>query len=383
MKKFLLFSLAILILLIGVLPIPTFATDSELQSNIRGPVEPDPIVANGIYFIKNKQLQRYLQIDDDDSGNDYATNNAHLELWAKDGGAYQRWKITYVGNYCYRIISMQSGKAISVPSGSENSSANLVQQTYAGNDRQLWEIDTSSSGAYVFRPKSGANYSSDWCMAANYAPIWMTYNGRNAIQGTYVNNTSYLDEWELESTNSNIIYGVPTSLSSNSSHYCIPCAITNVAGYWTNHGYSQFGCGTSSEQETTAVLVQAAMGAAGSYTANAFIPDGYGIFSHTAGGYTYHLNSTNLWRKDDSLEFDWSTVVREIDAGRPLMMGFADQPGSPYASHMTTCVGYNVSGETKYVYLSDAHSHYYVTQVFNMFTYNNFVATVVPAIKEN
>lgn len=168
---------------------------------------------------------------------------------------------------------------------------------------------------------------------------------------------------------------VPTNLRSNVTHSCIPCAITNVAAYWSVNGYPQFGCTTASAQETVAVRVRDAMDISGSSGANDNITDGFSVFQHNTGLVTYGLDATNYWQDDRT--FDFQDIVTEIDAGRPLLLGFALTADSPYNEpHMTACAGYEISGSIQYVFISDAHKSYLDKAVFNLWTYNDFIAKV-------
>ena len=179
--------------------------------------------------------------------------------------------------------------------------------------------------------------------------------------------------WEI-SIGGTFVGEVPTTLRSNNSHLCIPCAITNIASFWcVSEGLTQFYCETSQQLEARATEVHAAMALAGSATSNTYIQDGYDIFSHTENGQTYTLNSLNCWASQNA--FDWNSIVSEINAGRPVMLGFANVQGSPYGAHMTVCVGYTVSGGTRYVFLSDAHQSGYVQKPFSE-AYNDFIAKV-------
>jgi hypothetical protein len=74
-------------------------------------------------------------------------------------------------------------------------------------------------------------------------------------------------------------------------------------------------------------------------------------------------------------QFGWNTLVNEINEGRPIMLGFAAVTGSPYFSHMTVCVGYEIVNNKKYVYVVDAHTSGYVKQEFST-VYNDFMIAV-------
>lgn len=163
------------------------------------------------------------------------------------------------------------------------------------------------------------------------------YVGRDIEQRPYTNDSDYGDEWDLVSLNSNILSNVPTSLVSNSSHLCIPCAITNTAGYWCIIGFTQFNCATASTQETAACQVQAIMQTAGvnGHTSNSNIPLGFSIFNHIDGNTTYTLAATNCWGNQNA--FDWGSIVQEINAGRPCLLGFATGNSYYNGAHMTVC----------------------------------------------
>ena len=155
---------------------------------------------SGAYYIKTKANSTHnIQIDNDDSSNNYLTDDAILEVWEFTGEAHQCWNVIHVQDGYYKLISVRSGKAITVQSSYVNSdNKTLVQQAFEeNNNRQLWKITLSSYGGYIIRPKSGEDYSTDWCMATRNS--WpMPWDGRNVIQGDYVDNTSYYDEWLFE-----------------------------------------------------------------------------------------------------------------------------------------------------------------------------------------
>ncbi len=176
------------------------------------------VVDEGIYFFKNKEVGKYMQIDDND-GSAYNTSGAIMELWDFDGGDYQKWQLIHIGDGYYKILSVESGMALCVQSGStdENEVA-LVQETYSNLSRKKWKITKSSSGAYILRPKSSEGYDTDWCMCAGDQFLWVT-DGLNVEQKAYVNNSSYKDEWILELLDSYKItfYGISNSGHDHSS----------------------------------------------------------------------------------------------------------------------------------------------------------------------
>lgn len=154
------------------------------------------VVDEGVYFIKNKEVGKYMQIDDNTSPQ-YDESGAKMELWDYDGGDHQKWNFIHVGDGYYKCISVKSGLALSVQSGETNSNEQyLIQDTNSTISRKKWKITKSPSGAYVFRPQSGESYTTDWSMCAGDQFLWIT-DGLNVEQKAYTNDSDYKDEWIL------------------------------------------------------------------------------------------------------------------------------------------------------------------------------------------
>lgn len=145
----------------------------------------------GTYYIQNKQHSKYLQPQPSDK--------VTMELWDFDGEGDQRWEVLYVSYGYYKIISVASGKAVSVSAGYEGTdNYKLVMEDYSeDNERQLWEFVESSRGNYIIRPKCRFSVSTDYCMAAGNF-IGIVGNGLNVNQRVYVEDNDLRDEWRLE-----------------------------------------------------------------------------------------------------------------------------------------------------------------------------------------
>ena len=327
------------------------------------------------------------------STNDSWSNLLYNHLWAVDKeGSYYTLKNghTTEASYLQTPANSTTGESVFTAS-SKGSTANWILEPYTGGRLESL-IYTSQTGelfvgedftfsAYMYDSDIGKNgpvtfgvANTDWSATdkatmTSYGKLTALKPGVVRVYATY---EGALWRWYLDVTirGTNVIQDVPTTLRSNSQHYCIPCAITNIAGYWSNHGYSGFNCGSAALQETTAVRVQSEMyEKGGSYTANANIQYGFDIFQHGNIG----LESTNYWHD----EFTYMDIVYLIDQGYPLMLGFAGTSDSPYSEgHMTVCVGYEFDGSDFYVYVSDAHIGTYRKIKFNQSTYNDFIAEV-------
>lgn len=176
-------------------------------------------LAEGMYFIKNKEIGKYMQIDNDDEPG-HNTSGSIMELWGYDGGDYQKWNVIYIGNGYYTISSVKSGLALSVPSGStDDSEVALVQESYSSTSRMMWKITKLSTGSYVLRPKSGEDYDSDWCMCAGNQFLGVT-DGLNVEQRTYDDNDIYKDEWFFEFDTTSDSSRLPHPDAQNKTHWC-------------------------------------------------------------------------------------------------------------------------------------------------------------------
>ena len=216
------------------------------------------------------------------------------------------------------------------------------------------------------------NSSTGEITTSNYGKIKLkiTYSGSPWVWIYYV------------SIGGTFVNEVPTNIRSTPNHLCIPCAITNIAAHWCiKNNLTQFGCATADTQNTTATSVHNAMAAAGGAGVNNNIQYGFDIFSHTENGVTTTLQSTNYWKSENN-GFGWDLIVSEINAGRPVMLGFLRYPVSEDTEeennslpHMTVCVGYRIEGNIRHVYLSDAHDPNYQIETFDE-SYSDFIATV-------
>ncbi len=317
-------------------------------------------IANGKYLLKNKATAKYV-----DTANQQMLPGTQICQGSFSGDGSQFWLFTHLGDGSYSIRSANSALDyyLGVQNDATATDTPVVLRTGSLTNGMKWKISKTTSGAYKITPKTGESNNRVLAIGSYNSGIF-EYDIR---QKNYVGDTDYKDEWSFTS----LLYDVPHNLTSTISHLCIPCAITNVAAFWCNKGYTQFDCSSSAAQENAAIAVQTAMG--GHHTANDYIQLGFDVFSHTSGGITYKLASDNYWQG----YFSETDIMSELDAGRPLMLGFADVTGSPYAGHMTVCVGYEWEGNKMYVYVSDAHQHKYARQELNLTTYNDFISKVV------
>jgi hypothetical protein len=188
----------------------------------------------GTYFFRNRQLQNYMQIDDDKAPN-YNASKASLELFSFDGEDYQKWNVEHVRDGYYKIVSAKSGLVISVQENYLNTAEKEVfQETYTGADRQQWNFEVTGRGTYIVRAKSNVGNTTDLSLCSK---ISGSTNGRKVVQGTYEVNDVYYDEWEIK--NINIELNTPAIAQSEDSWCWVTAAQMMVRTLYNEDGSSE------------------------------------------------------------------------------------------------------------------------------------------------
>lgn len=82
----------------------TFATDANKT------------LEDGVYTIKSALNEKFVF----DIYSSLKTNDAKVELWTSGGTNNQKFTIKYIGNGCYTISPVHSGKLIDVANNSKN-----------------------------------------------------------------------------------------------------------------------------------------------------------------------------------------------------------------------------------------------------------------------
>lgn len=146
-------------------------------------------IDEGTYFFNNvKYDDKYMQIDDDVSP---SANGAIMELWDFDADDDQRWELDHISDGKYKILSVESGKALTAPSSVNGS---VTQKTYTGATNQLWYITANTNGSYTLT-------NSTYYLAAGDGIF--TSDGRN-VEGR-AEQSDAKDEWNLYRQDLNIV----------------------------------------------------------------------------------------------------------------------------------------------------------------------------------
>ena len=114
-------------------------------------------------------------------------NGANVQLYQMNGTKAQRFTFLYSGDGYYRIINVNSGKALDVQGGNPGDWVNIWQYNYNGTDAQLWKVRKNTDGTITLINKKGK--------ALDVAGGAMG-NGTN-IQ-TYTDNGTAAQKWTLK-----------------------------------------------------------------------------------------------------------------------------------------------------------------------------------------
>lgn len=152
-------------------------------------VSSDLILENGTYFLRNKQTGSYADI----KGPTMASGTT-IHQWKFHGGNSQKWIFNYLGDGYYSIRSNNSSTPyyLGVKNDSTGLDVDIVLRTGALTDGMKWRIELTKNDAYKIIPKTGE--SNDYVIATSTSN---TTNGAKLIQGDYIDNNSYRDEWLL------------------------------------------------------------------------------------------------------------------------------------------------------------------------------------------
>ena len=146
-------------------------------------------VDDGTYVVKSAINNNYVF----DVSNASKNDRGNVQIWQNANVTQQRFKIEYLNNGYYKIISENSGKALDVDNAGKYDGANVQQFSYNGTDAQLWQIKDVGDGYYTFISKCNGR-----CLDM-YGGI--AENGRNI--STFSSNGTKAQKFKLEKCSTN------------------------------------------------------------------------------------------------------------------------------------------------------------------------------------
>ena len=211
----------------------------------------------------------------------------------------------------------------------------------------------------------GMNNTIEWLCPAtgDYSfVIYCPQENNYFLKNCYKINILCFDLLEDNPGFSNKIISVPDYLQSNLpeiDNWCAPTAAANIIGYWDDNGFDNLiDNGTSQTGDSISAIMDLGyimMGYISPYSKNYKSPysiddmevaDGIAIF---CGGSFYKNNYE--FKCDLIYDPNFSTIVKEIDANRPVMCGLSDHLF--WKNHWTTIIGYLITDTTRWVIAHD------------------------------
>ena len=153
-------------------------------------------IPEGTYFLKNRQTSDYARVK-----NGTMTNGQNVVQYDFDESlGEERWIFTLnaaTGYYSIKSANSSSTNyymAVSDDSSSLDKPIVIRSATESTlTDGMKWKVAPTSSGAYKIIPKTGEG--SDYVLATSTS---LGTNNAKLLQGDYLNNNSYRDEWFFE-----------------------------------------------------------------------------------------------------------------------------------------------------------------------------------------
>lgn len=111
-------------------------------------------IQNGTYTISTSM--NFNQVIDVHGAS--TANNANVEIFQRNGGQNQKYKLEYLGDGYYKIQATHSGKVLTVKNSDINKGANVDQENYIGIDSQKWVIKSAGGSYYYIISKCNGLY---------------------------------------------------------------------------------------------------------------------------------------------------------------------------------------------------------------------------------
>jgi len=113
-------------------------------------ITPDTSITDGIYFIKNKNSGKYLDVL-----NINPAPGAQIQQWNYNGCSAQQWKVTYLGNYQYSFAPLHAlDKRLDIYYANDADTTKVQIEVSNNTNAQKFYItkDPVNTGSYKIRP---------------------------------------------------------------------------------------------------------------------------------------------------------------------------------------------------------------------------------------
>jgi len=157
---------------------------------------------NGTYFLKNKETSNYAKVK-----NATMADNQNVVQYDFEGSASQRWIFTLNSSTGYYSIR-SANSAYHYMTVQNDSTFNDMPIVIMGatestlTDGMKWRVTKLPDGAYKITPKTGE--ANDYVLATSTS---LGINNAGLVQGDYIDNNSYCDEWIFEMRSDTLLEG--------------------------------------------------------------------------------------------------------------------------------------------------------------------------------
>lgn len=153
------------------------------------------LMDEGIYYIKSKQLDKFVQ----PVGGVSAGENAYIELRDFSGNDAQKWFVKIEADGYYSITNLSTGYMLTVHNGQRTENLRLTQESNHNSTGQKWRIYMTTYCGFAFKPESSnLNFDgTDWTNLVMSVNDGNDGNGAQVAQRSYAYNNSFKDEWYL------------------------------------------------------------------------------------------------------------------------------------------------------------------------------------------
>lgn len=155
-------------------------------------------VEDGLYYIKNVNAQKYLQVKDNTG-----KNVQNVELGTGSGAAGQKWYLSNTSDGYITLKSSLGDYMLDIGNGSDEDGANVqIYASHGGTAQQFQLRETSTDGVYIITTKASS------ISKALDAYENGTADGTNIIQWTI--NGKANQQWVLEKVNTSAVSPSPS-----------------------------------------------------------------------------------------------------------------------------------------------------------------------------
>jgi hypothetical protein len=284
-------------------------------------------IANGTYLLNNKQNSCYAKVKDGTLSNNQ--NAVQYELDTTDS---EKWIFNLDNLSGYYTIKSKASEGTSyylqVYNNSTQNDTVIVLQAYSGNYFPLgaqWRVERVHETAFKIIPRTGESpdgIREDYVLATDTSN---SNNNVNLVQGDYVDNTSYRDEWYLAQT---IVWSSLPLEGQIKTNWCWVAS----ARMFSKHFYNPI---IATQNQAVSYVKGSEVNDPGT---DDEIISAIDYFIDSVGGDSLNLLSNNhrIYDKTTLVEFFDDGFVVAIGRGKYLILNVNFQ----FTAHETLVVGY-------------------------------------------